>query len=161
MIKTEDQEKVQEALEKITALMQQDAPLNPEHSNEDLRALYTLAYTLYQSGDFGQAVELFEQLTHSKPLTQKYWLGLGACSQMQQKYTEALQAWGMAAILNGSDPTPHFHATECYIALKDSVEGRKALRATKSRLTKAHKTLETKVKKLESSLEKEVHEGVY
>lgn len=155
MIKTADQEKVQEALEKITSLMQQDKPWNPEHSNEDLRALYTLAYTFYQEGDFVQAAELFHQLVHLKPLTQKYWLGVGACAQMQQRYTEALQAWGMAAILNATDPTPHFHAAECYNALQDNEEGMKAVRATKSRLTQAHKTLETKVSNLEKKFLKE------
>eukprot|EP01066_Platyproteum_vivax_P005981 Platyproteum_vivax@DN1839_c0_g1_i1.p1 len=159
MLSSDDQEKVKQALGELANLMQKDEPLNKEYSNDDLRVLYTLAYTLYQGNDYEQAKKIFQQLAASKPFTKKYWIGLGSCWQMESSYTEALKAWGMAALIDASDPSPHHHAAECYLALEDYVEGLKALRATKSRLTDDHQALQEKVENLESSWKKEEMKG--
>ena len=159
MLNSEDQEKVKQALGEVTALMQKDEPLNKEYSNDDLRVLYTLAYTLYQGNDYEQAKRIFQQLAACKPFTKKYWIGLGSCWQMEHSYTDALKAWGMAALIDASDPIPHYHAVECYLALEDYTEGLKALRATKSRLTDTHQELREKVENLESSWKQEEKKG--
>ncbi|MGE0197492.1 MAG: SycD/LcrH family type III secretion system chaperone [Simkaniaceae bacterium] len=159
MLSFEEQEKVKKALGEVAGLMENDQPINKNYSNDDLRVLYTLAYTLYQGGDYEQAKRIFQQLASCKPLTKKYWLGLGACWQMEKSYTDALKAWGMAALIDGADPTPHYHAAECYLALEDYSEGLKAVRATKSRLTAEHRELREKVETLESSWKKEEEQG--
>lgn len=159
MLSGQDQEKVKTALKEVATLMERDESLNKDYSNDDLRVLYTLAYTLYQAGDYEQAKPLFQQLASCKPFTKKYWFGLGACWQMEKSYTEALKAWAMAALIDGEDPTPHYHAAECYLALDDLNEGYKAVRATKSRLTDEHSDLRDKVENLESSWKKEEEQG--
>ena len=159
MLNSEDQEKVKNALGEVATLMEKDEPLSKDYSNDDLRVLYTLAYTLYKGGDYEQAKMIFQQLASCKPFTKKYWLGLGACWQMEHSYTDALKAWGMAALIDGNDPTPHFHAAECYLALEDHTEGLKAMRATKSRLTNEHQDIREKVKNLESSWKAQEEQG--
>jgi type III secretion system low calcium response chaperone LcrH/SycD len=159
MLSSDDQKQMKQALGQIANSMERDQPLNKEYSNDDLRVLYTLAYTLYQANDYEQAKQIFQQLAACKPFTKKYWIGLGSCWQMKQCYSDALKAWGMAALIDAHDPTPHYHAAECYLALEDYVEGLKALRATKSRLTEEHQALQEKVKNLESSWKKEEKKG--
>jgi len=160
MFSTDEKQLLQKSLGEISALIENDEPLNKkDFSNEDLRILYSLAYSLYQSGDYGQAKLIFHQLVVSKPLKQKYWLGLGACLQLEKSYTEALKAWGMASILDGEDPTPHFHAAECSFALNDAEQGWNALKVSKELLTSKHRELQTKIQQLENYWKKEAEEG--
>ena len=126
-----------------------------DFSNEDLRVLYSLAYGLYQSGDYSEAKVIFHQLILSESLDQKYWLGFGACLQLEKKYDEALRAWGMASILDGDDPTPHFHAAECSFALNDLDQAGKALKASKELLKENHHELRSKIDQLENYSKKE------
>ena len=159
MLSDQDQEKIKGALGETLSLMENGLPLNKEYSNEDLSLLYTLAYTLYQAEDFDQAKEVFKQLASSKPFEKKYWFGLGGCYQMKKSYTEALKAWAMAALIDGKDPTPHYHAAECYLSLKEYPEGKKAMRAATSRLTDEDCELRQKVKHLETFWNQKKDEG--
>ncbi|WP_420420497.1 SycD/LcrH family type III secretion system chaperone [Simkania sp.] len=159
MFTTEEKKLLQTALGEIGERIQNDQPLNKDFSNKDLSVLYTLAYNLYQSGDYDQAKEIFHQLVLSKPLKQKYWLGLGACLQLEKQYEEALKAWGMASILDGYDPLPHFHAAECNFALNDFEQGCEALKASKKLLTPEHHQLSAKVAQLETYYKNEAEEG--
>lgn len=155
MLSVEDKAKIQQTLTEISGLLEQGRPLNKDYSNDDLRIIYSFAYTLYQTGDYDQAKPIFQQLAAFKPFEQKYWLGLAACWQMEKQYDEALKGWAMAFLLKEEDPIPHFHAAECYEALGNDVEGIKAIRACRARLTKSHLELEEKLIHLEYSLKRE------
>lgn len=156
MFSPSEKQQLEKILEPISSLIEKDEPLNSQDfSNEDLRTLYSLAYQFYQSKDYDQAKSIFHQLVISKPLKQKYWLGLGACFQLEKNYTEALKAWGMASILEGDDPMPYFHAAECNFALNDPKQGWNALKVSKMLLTNKHEELKGKIKQLESAWEKE------
>lgn len=158
---TQDQkELLQQAIQEITQHLDANEKLKEKNfSQEDLDVLYSLAYRLYQSGDYGQAKTVFHQLVLLEPLIQKYWLGLGVCLQLEKKYEEALKTWGMASVLDGYDPTPHFHAAECNFALGDLDQTWKTLKAAKGLLTPGHRELSAKIHQLESYLKKEAEEG--
>lgn len=151
MLSQEEKAKVQQALGEISGLLEEDRPLNKNYSNDDLRIIYSLAYTLYQGGDYAQARPVFQQLAAFKPFEQKYWLGLGACYQMEKSYDEALKAWAMASLLNDQDPLPHFHAAECYGEIGNIAEGMKAADSCRARLKDNHQELKSQLISLVSS----------
>lgn len=97
----------------------------PSPEQEEL--FYSVAYNAYEQGNYPVAARLFRQLVLTTPFVRDYWKGLAAAEQMQQAYEAALHAWGMVALLDDSDPLPHFHAGECYFFLNDFVEAGKAL----------------------------------
>jgi type III secretion system low calcium response chaperone LcrH/SycD len=103
-------------------------------TDEDYDTLYSLAYSLYGTGDYGRAREIFHRLVLSHPFQKRYWMGLGACYQLEKSYEQALRAWSMVALLDDTDPTPHSQAAECYFSMRNEEEGEKALRAAKERL---------------------------
>jgi len=161
MVFSEEEKKLlQKALGEISSLVEHDEPLSKKNFvAEDLRVLYSLGYSLYQAGDYVQAKTIFHQLLLSKPLKQTYWIGLGACLQLEKKYDEALKAWGMAVILDARDPTPHVHAAECNFALGDFDQGWEGLRLARSLIKDQHAPLLAKVDQLESYWKKTSEEG--
>lgn len=150
MLSGQEKNLLQKTLSEMALLLQKDEPLDKNFSNEDLHVLYSLAYSLYQAGDYLQAREIFHQLAYLKPIKQKYWMGLGACFQMERSYDEALKAWSMAAILDESDPTPHLHAAECYFSKECVDKGIKALEKAKSLSENASQEIIEKIVGLEA-----------
>ena len=150
MLKTQEKDLFQKTLNEMAVLLEKDEPLSKDFSNEDLHVLYSLAYSLYQVGDYGQAREIFHQLAYLKPLKQKYWMGLGACFQLERTYGEALKAWSMAAILDENDPSPHLHAAECYFSMHNIEEGIKAIKTAKNLSENAPEEILEKITGLEA-----------
>ncbi|MCK4935141.1 MAG: hypothetical protein KAR79_06095 [Simkaniaceae bacterium] len=129
----------------------QDEPLEQKNfSSADAKALYSLAYRLYDIGDYKQSKKIFKELVVSKPLEQKHWFGLASILQLENTYHEALVSWSMAALLNDLDPQPHFHAAECLLSLEQIDEAFKALSMAKVR-AKNHLDILEKIELLESS----------
>ncbi len=102
------------------------------------QGVYALAYAAYQRGDYSLSARLFRQLVLSAPFECDYWKGLAAAEQMQNDYMAALHAWGLVALLQSQDPTPHFHAAECYFFLSELTESRKALKVAESLCGQTH-----------------------
>ncbi len=157
MLTPQGKAKVEQAMENLGLLLHGDR--TKSYSNEDLSVLYSVAYTLYQSDDYEEAIRVFQRLASHESLSQRNWMGLGACWQMQKNYQEALKAWAMASILNEHDPIPHLHAAECYFALENEIEGRKAMDTCKSYLKAEHSHLLTKLEELDASWKQEEQKG--
>jgi type III secretion system low calcium response chaperone LcrH/SycD len=88
-------------------------------NNEEMEALYGIAYNYYSAEKLDDAIRTFGMLVMLNPYESKYWKGLGASLQVNKAYEKAAEAYGMAATTAGiHDPTPHFHAGECYTHLK-------------------------------------------
>jgi cytochrome c-type biogenesis protein CcmH/NrfG len=68
----------------------------------------------------------------------KHWLGLGAAYQMLKDYDEALPAYGLAAVLDQTNPQVHLHAADCFIALKRIPDARNALALADQHLKQAN-----------------------
>lgn len=103
-------------------------------SNEEQNQLYATAFKLYDDGNYETAAEIFTKLVLSAPFNHGFWRGLASSEQMKQKYTAALHAWCMVALLNPKDPTPHVHAAECLLSQGEHLEANKALLAAEKLL---------------------------
>ncbi len=117
-------------------------PLTPEEKT----TLYSAAYSLYNQGDYSRALQLFTHLVLNSPFCERSWRGLASTRQMSQDYKGSLHAWALTALLQDTDPSPHFHAAECYFSLGDRKEALLALDAAESLLSKSEEDLELKNK---------------
>ncbi|MGC8718448.1 MAG: SycD/LcrH family type III secretion system chaperone [Thermodesulforhabdaceae bacterium] len=96
-------------------------------TDEQMEAIYSIGYNLYQAGKYNDAVQVFTWLGIFNPFVSKYWLGLGASLQMIKDFENALNAYAVAAITSEpEDPVPHLHAGECYVGMGDIEEAGKA-----------------------------------
>lgn len=154
MLTLQEKAKVEEALESMGSKLHE----KKNYSSEDLSVLYNVAYTLYQGGDYDEAIRVFEQLVNHDTFTHKNWIGLAACWQMKKSTHEALKCWAMASILDDRDPLPHFHAAECYFQLGNEEEGRKAIEACRRLITRDHPHLHTRLEDLEASWKQEAQQ---
>jgi type III secretion system low calcium response chaperone LcrH/SycD len=91
--------------------------------------MYSLGYHLYQAGRYADAEGCFRLLTTLDTQNAHHWIGLGAALQKQNKYSEAVDAYGAAVLFEDtqSNPYPHLHAAECLFALGDLSRAEKAL----------------------------------
>ena len=88
-------------------------------SDENMEALYTVAYNAVQAGLFEKAEKLFRFLALFDNSQEKYWNGLGISLFNQSNYDGALQAYSMATLLNVDDPLAPMRLAECHLALGD------------------------------------------
>jgi type III secretion system low calcium response chaperone LcrH/SycD len=96
-------------------------------SDYELEEVYNESYLLYQEDRYLESSTGFRWLVLFNPYEPKYWMGLAASLQLLEKYEKALHAYALFALLESDNPYPHFHAYECYSALHNVEEGRKAL----------------------------------
>ena len=99
------------------------------YTADEMDAVYLLAHNAYQQRKYGDAGRLFYFLAENDHTESRYWMGLAACLQLTGEHTEAVAAYGMAALLDATNPAPPLHACECYLALHDLAAARKALDA--------------------------------
>ncbi|VUD69227.1 Chaperone protein IpgC [Thalassocella blandensis] len=88
-----------------------------EMKEQELEAIYTLAYEKYANGNFIEAKPLFQLLCYCNHIEAKYILGLGATRQALEQYELAGETYSFAAFVHGDDPRFPFHAAECHLAL--------------------------------------------
>ena len=98
-------------------------------SNEELEAVYSLAFGYYRTGRFEDAFKLFQFLVLFDHLNAKYWFGLGAVQQAMKDFGNAVVSYGYSSFLNLKNPKPQFHAAECFLALGDKANALSSLAA--------------------------------
>ena len=98
-------------------------------SNNELEAVYSLAFNYYRTGKFDEAEKLFNFLALFDHLNQKYWMGVGAVRQVKKDFSGAVQAYGYASFLDLSNPKPQLHAAECFLAMGDKRNAASSLEA--------------------------------
>ena len=96
-------------------------------SDDELEAMYALAHGQLQNGRFEQAETMFRFLCLNDHLSHKYWLAMGICLKEQEKFEEAVNALGVAGLLNMEDPRAAFAAAECHVRLGNRTESVAAL----------------------------------
>lgn len=101
--------------------------MNLNISPEASEALYHHAFTYYKQGQYQEAEPLFQLLTVINTRQAKYWMGLGACCQMKQNYSEAIKSYELAVAITPEDPRIHIHASDCFFAMGQSENGLFAL----------------------------------
>lgn len=105
-------------------------------SDEELNAVYSLAYSYYSTGRYDEALKLFKFLVLFDHMSQKYWIGLGSAQQMLKNYDEAIAAYAQAALFDLENPKPMYYAALCYLAKGDKVQAASAVRAIEVFCTK-------------------------
>ncbi len=98
-------------------------------TNEEMEAVYSLAFNYYRTGKFDEAEKLFNFLALFDHLNQKFWVGVGAVRQVKKDFSGAVQAYGYASFLDLSNPKPQLHAAECFLALGDKRNAASSLEA--------------------------------
>ena len=99
------------------------------YTEDEMEAVYHLAYNAYRQGKYPDARKLFQFLALNDHVESRFWMGLAATCQMSGDHREAVAAYEMAAVLDATNPWPPFHAGECYLALNDWESCGKALQA--------------------------------
>ena len=98
-------------------------------TNEELEAVYTLAFGYYRTGKFDEALKLFQFLVMFDHLNAKYWMGLGAVQQVLKDYQGAVTSYGYCSFLKLDNPKPQLHAAECFLAMGDKRNAASSLEA--------------------------------
>ena len=95
-------------------------------SDDAMEAIYSVAYNLYQGGKYEEATKVFQFLCFYDHFNRKYFLGLGACQQMQKQYDNAIEIFSFATILDSDDPRPMMYIGDCHLAKGDKDNARAA-----------------------------------
>ena len=98
-------------------------------TNDELEAVYSLAFSHYQTGKYEDAHKLFQFLVLFDHLNAKYWFGLGATQQALKDFKNAAVSYGYCSFLKLDNPKPQLHAAECFLALGDKRSAASALEA--------------------------------
>ena len=97
------------------------------YSDDEIEAVYQVAYNLYQQQQYDKAEKLFAFLMLHEHTDSRFSIGLGGCCQLMGKYDKAIIAYSCAAVVDATNPVPAFHACECYMSLRDWDNARKAI----------------------------------
>lgn len=123
--------------------------------------LYTIAYSLYLNGKYQNALNCFQVLVTMDVNSARYWMGLAASHHMLKNYRGAISSYALAALIDNKNPQIHFHAAECFFALKEGTQALNAL-ATAEQLATNHKDnvqLLTRVTLLRNAWKKQLQES--
>lgn len=99
--------------------------------DNEMEEIYAEAYGLYQREEYRAASNGFRFLIILNPYRPRYWIGLGACLQLLQRYEKALQAYAIVTLLDSKNPAPHLYASEVYKLMGDEKEAAIALQLAK------------------------------
>lgn len=125
-------------------------------SDSAMDQLYEKAYDHYAEGQGGEASHHFGLLIALNPFRQEYWMGLAASRQLAKDYDKALQAYAVAALLDDRDPSPHYHAAQCYLSLGNKADTLKALELAEAHasLNHCHAPLRQRIVTLKEAIQK-------
>ena len=98
-------------------------------TNNEMEAVYSLAFSYYRTGKLDEAEKLFNFLALFDHLSPKFWMGVGAVRQVRKDFSGAVQAYGYASFLDLSNPKPQLHAAECFLAMGDKRNAASSLEA--------------------------------
>ena len=96
-------------------------------TNDELEAVYSLAFSYYQTGKYEEAHKLFQFLVLFDHLNAKFWFGLGAVQQAEKNFKDAVVSYGYCSFLKLDNPKPQLHAAECFLAMGDKRSAASAL----------------------------------
>ena len=97
-------------------------------SDDEMDAVYSLAYDFYRTGRYDDAETLFQFLTIFDHFNVKYWLALGAVRQVKKDYKGAVQAYALiVGSLDIKNVDASYYAAECFLALGDRESARSSI----------------------------------
>lgn len=87
-------------------------------NKKTLSELYSLAYELYNHGQYASASSIFYHLFMLNPRSPSYIYGVGACLSELKDYVLAINAFSLAYLNDVRDPTPLFFAADCALKIE-------------------------------------------
>lgn len=90
-------------------------------NDQYVEGIYGQAYRLYNTGKYVEAGKLFQLLVMMNSMEPKYIMGLAACFHMLKEYKSAIETYMICSMLDPDSPIPHYHCSDCYINLGDSL----------------------------------------
>ena len=94
-----------------------------------MEVVYHFAHNAYQQRKYEEALRLFQFLVQNDHAETRFWMGLAASYHMSGSHRQAVTAYGMAAVLDATNPRPALYAGECHLAVGDRQNARKAFEA--------------------------------
>ncbi len=88
-------------------------------SDAMVEGVYGQAYRLYNTGKYKEASELFRLLIMMDSTQAKYTMGLAACFHMMKEYQAAVSTYTLCGVMDPESPVPFYHASDCYLEMKD------------------------------------------
>jgi type III secretion system low calcium response chaperone LcrH/SycD len=88
-------------------------------SEQSIESIYAKAYAFYNQGKYKEANFVFQALMLLDPTQPKHVLGCAACLHRMEFYDKAAELYLLCSSLDPENPLPHFHASDCYIKLKN------------------------------------------
>lgn len=123
-----------------------------------IEGIYGQAYRLYNTGKYREAGQLFRLLVMLNTTEAKYVMGLAACLHMIKDMKAAVEAYMLCSVIDPASPIPHYHASDCYIQMKDRLSAiislELAIRACGDK--PEYKTLKDRAQMTIVSLKKEI-----
>jgi len=95
-----------------------------------IEGIYGQAYRLYNTGKYREAGQLFRLLVMLSSSEAKYAMGLAACLHMIKDYRAAIDAYMICSVIDAASPIPHYHASDCYLQMKDRLSALISLELT-------------------------------
>lgn len=96
-------------------------------SDAMIEGIYGQAYRLYNTGKYIDASQLFRLLIMLNSTEPKFAMGLAACFHMMKEYKNAVSTYALCGVIDPENPIPHYHASDCYLHMKDPVSALIAL----------------------------------
>jgi type III secretion system low calcium response chaperone LcrH/SycD len=96
-------------------------------TEQELEAMYAVGYNLFAARKYDQAINIFKFLCLNDHMEPRWYYSLGVAQQNKGAYQEALNAFGMATLLDMRDPRPQAQAGYCLMAIQKWPEARSAL----------------------------------
>lgn len=88
-------------------------------SEAQIEEFYNIAYNMYRSGNYKDAVPILHLLMMGRPSEYKYVFALAACYHMLKQYETAVSYYVLCAVLDPKNPTPHYHEADCWTHLQE------------------------------------------
>ena len=88
-------------------------------SDDKLTLFYQYASSLFRSGKYKEALEVFQFLTTVDPSHVDYFLGVAICYHRLKDYMQAYSYYIFCSELDWNDPLPLFYAYDCLHQFND------------------------------------------
>lgn len=94
---------------------------------DELEALYSLGYSLYEQAQYSDAFKAFSVLVAYDHLDLRYAGGLAGAAKEIGRYEDALRQYMFLALASPMEPAPLYHSAECLLRLQKQDEAVEAL----------------------------------
>ncbi|MDR1665714.1 MAG: tetratricopeptide repeat protein [Puniceicoccales bacterium] len=96
---------------------------------DKLEIMYATAYNLYNNDKYEKASTIFNVLCLYEPGNLDYWIGLGACQKLLNRYEGALISYHTILTLNPTYFTGYLELAECLFKLEQLPAAKKVIEA--------------------------------